>query len=138
TCAKKPMPKIRVDDIDIHYEVRGKGAPLLLIMGSQGNLDWWPEELKQGLEKHFRLIMFDNRGAGRTGEVDGQYRIPQMADDAAGLLEALEIPRAHVFGVSMGGMIAQEFALRHPKRVDHLVLGCTHPGLRHGVRWNAA
>jgi pimeloyl-ACP methyl ester carboxylesterase len=79
-------------------------------------------------EACFRGIVFDNRGTGRTDVPPGPYTTAQMADDAASLLRALGIPRTHVLGVSLGGMIAQEVALRHPDLVDGLVLGCTGPG----------
>ena len=77
----------------------------------------WGEEFVRRCCRYFQVITFDNRGTGLSDKPDTVYTIPMMADDAAGLLSALGIERAHVFGVSMGGMIAQELALRHPKRV---------------------
>ena len=126
------MPTAEINETEIYYELRGKGSPLLMIMGWTANLDWWPETLLKGLEKKHRLILFDNRGAGRTQNTDGCYSISQFAGDAAALLKFLEIEQAHVFGVSMGGMIAQELTIRHPERVDKLILGCTSPGSKKG------
>ncbi len=105
----------------------GKGPLLVLIMGLSGDLTWW-EPLARELEEDFQLLLFDNRGAGLTDKPDEKYTIPMFASDTVGLMAALGIPSAHVFGVSMGGMIAQEIALCYPDRVNHLVLGCTHAG----------
>jgi len=121
------MPFCRVGDLQMHYRIVGEGPPLVLIMGLSGDLTWW-EPLVKELEGDFRLVLFDNRGAGLSDVPEGKYSIPMFANDTAGLMACLGIPRAHVFGVSMGGMIAQEFVLRYPDRVDRLVLGCTHTG----------
>jgi pimeloyl-ACP methyl ester carboxylesterase len=116
-----------VGDLQTHYRIVGDGPPLVLIMGLSGDLTWW-EPLVEELERDFRLILFDNRGSGLTDMPEGKYSIPMFANDTAGLMASLGIDRAHVFGVSMGGMIAQELVLRYPDRVDRLVLGCTHSG----------
>lgn len=121
------MPFLQVGDIRMHYHLRGKGPPLVLIMGLSGDLLWW-ERLACLLEDRFRLVLFDNRGSGLTDKPDGKYSIELFASDTVGLLDSLGISRAHVFGVSMGGMIAQELVLRHPGRVERLALGCTHGG----------
>ncbi|MGW8322247.1 MAG: alpha/beta fold hydrolase, partial [Thermodesulfobacteriota bacterium] len=121
------MPFCRVGDLQVHYRIVGEGPPLVLIMGLSGDLTWW-EPLVEELERDFRLVLFDNRGSGLTDMPEGKYSIPMFANDTAGVMACLGIPRAHVFGVSMGGMIAQELVLLYPDRVDRLVLGCTHSG----------
>lgn len=126
------MPKARVNDINIYYETHGAGAPLLLISGLGGRGQAFLKQVP-ALARHFRVITFDNRGVGESDQPRAAYSLAQMADDAAGLLDALGIEAAHVFGISMGGMIAQEFALRHPQRVRKLALGCTHCGIKHCV-----
>ena len=121
------MPTVQANDIDIYYEEHGSGEPLLLIMGWGGNAASWSPQIP-GLAETFRIIAFDNRGAGRTTAPESPYSIAQMADDTVALLDLLDVPRTHVFGVSMGGMIAQELALAHPERVGALILGCTSAG----------
>src|SRR5215471_14925698 len=133
-CAEKEtMPTARIGDITLHYDSRGQGEPLLLIMGYRGSGFMWGDELLTLLSQHFRVIYFDNRGTGLSDKPETLYTIPMMADDAAGLLRHLSIRQAHVFGVSMGGMIAQELALRHPQMVRRLTLGCTSCGGPHAV-----
>ena len=107
------MPKIKVGDVNLNYDVDGKGDPLLMIMGLGASSAQWDPELVEDLARTFRVITFDNRGTGQSDKPDVPYSIEMFADDAAGMLEHLDIPTAHIFGVSMGGMIAQEFALRH-------------------------
>lgn len=121
------MPTARSNGIEMYYEEHGSGEPLLLIMGWSGNAATWRPQIP-GLAERYRVIVFDNRGAGRTAAPAGPYSIKQMAEDAAGLMDALQLERANVFGVSMGGMVAQELALSYPDRVGSLVLGCTSPG----------
>jgi pimeloyl-ACP methyl ester carboxylesterase len=122
------MPTARIGDINIHYDTCGEGEPLLLIMGYRGSGFMWGDEFITILSHYFRVIYFDNRGTGLSDKPDTLYTIPIMADDAAGLLRCLGIRQASVFGVSMGGMIAQELVLRHPQMVRRLVLGCTSCG----------
>ncbi len=127
------MPSVKVGDLGIHYEASGEGFPLLLIMGLGANLDWWDPRLLEGLSRDFRVIRFDNRGAGRSGNSEEEYTMRLLADDVAGLMESLSIARAHVLGISMGGMIAQELALAHPEKIGRLVLASTHCGGPHAV-----
>jgi pimeloyl-ACP methyl ester carboxylesterase len=122
------MPKIQVSDINIYYEVYGSGEPVLLIMGLGGSLLGWQNQIPT-LSQHLRVVAFDNRGSGRSDMPASEYSMSLFADDAAGLLRALDMESAHVFGVSMGGMIAQEVVLRHPSLVRSLILGATSPSL---------
>ena len=122
------MPKITIGELDINYQIKGTGDPLLLIIGLSLSLLDWGIELPQLLSKHYKVILFDNRDAGETSESPHPYTIAQMADDAANLLDSLGEPRASVFGVSMGGMIAQHFALNHADKLNKLILGCTAAG----------
>ncbi|MBW4458498.1 MAG: alpha/beta hydrolase [Nostoc indistinguendum CM1-VF10] len=123
------MPQIWVGDLNVHYELKGNGDPLLMIMGLSFSLLDWGDELPDELAKQYQVILFDNRDAGRTiSSLVKSYTIADLADDAAGLLEELGIKQAHVFGVSMGGMVAQQFALRHASKLNKLILGCTMAG----------
>lgn len=122
------MAYLKVGDIRIYYEIHGQGEPLLLIMGLGGHILDWGWVLPQQLAQYYQVIMFDNRGAGRSQQPSGSYSIAQMAWDTSSLMDCLEVERAHIFGVSMGGMIAQQLAIDQPQRVTKLVLGCTSPG----------
>ena len=104
-----------------------------MIMGLGYALDMW-HRTAPVMSQHFRTILFDNRGVGRSDVPPGPYPIPVMAADAAAVLEAAGVSQAHVMGMSMGGMIAQEFALQYPDRVSKLVLGCTACGGPKAVR----
>jgi len=126
------MPTTKVGDINIYYEVHGEGEPLLLIMGLGADVTGWLFQTSE-FSKEYRVIVFDNRGVGRTDAPDSPYSIEMMADDAAGLLYALGIEKAHIIGLSMGGMIAQELALKYPQRVKSLILATTAAGPSEGI-----
>jgi pimeloyl-ACP methyl ester carboxylesterase len=122
------MPYVtRYDGLKIYWEEHGAGEPLLLIMGLGATLEWW-QRLIPVLSPRFRTIVYDNRGVGRSDVPPGPYPIPVMAEDALAVMDAAGLESAHVFGASMGGMIAQELALNHPSRVRSLILGCTACG----------
>jgi 3-oxoadipate enol-lactonase len=122
------VPKIAVPGNELNYERAGSGEPLLLIQGMSGNLLAWGRPFSSLLEQSFEVISFDNRGMGLSGPATEAFSIAEMAADTAALVDALEIDSAHVLGISMGGMIAQELALAHPGKVRSLVLGCTYCG----------
>ncbi len=127
------MPITKVGDVNLEYYVEGSGPPLLMIMGMGGQALSWGEPFLERLRPHFKIIRFSNRGTGLSDKPATPFTVPQMADDAAGLLTELGIERAHVLGISLGGMIAQELVLSHPQRVEGLVLGCTACGPGHSV-----
>jgi pimeloyl-ACP methyl ester carboxylesterase len=122
------MARAHVGEIELSYERAGDGPPLLLIMGMSGTARHWGEPFLGPLRESFEVITYDHRGVGRSTPLEGELSISQMAEDAAGLLGALEIDSAHVLGISMGGMIAQELALAHPEQIRTLALGCTYCG----------
>jgi pimeloyl-ACP methyl ester carboxylesterase len=114
--------KITANGQSLYYEIHGNGPPLVLVMGIGYDATLWEPHQIPAFSAHYRVIAFDNRDAGRSSRAGEAYTVADMADDIAGLLDALEIERAHVLGISMGGMIAQEFAIRHSGRLDRLVL----------------
>jgi 3-oxoadipate enol-lactonase len=124
------MTLIDAGEIRLDYERSGNagGPPLLLIMGMSGTALHWGEPFLQLLRANFDVIAYDHRGVGASTPLQGPVTIRQMADDAAALLGALGLESAHVLGISMGGMIAQELALGHRSLIDTLTLGCTYCG----------
>jgi pimeloyl-ACP methyl ester carboxylesterase len=121
------MPLASVAGRKIYYESHGDGpgAPLVLVMGMAGTCRGWHALQVPELSKHHRVVIYDHRGVGESEDPGGAFTTADLADDLAALLDALEIPRAHVLGVFLGGMVAQELALRHPMRVARpLLAGC--------------
>jgi 3-oxoadipate enol-lactonase len=114
-------------NVRLHYESTGSGPPILLVMGlGLPAAAWW--RTVPVLARSLLVIAFDNRGSGRSDRPRGPYSIADMAADAVAVLDAAGVEHAHVYGISMGGMIAQEVVIRHPDRVCSLVLGATSPG----------
>jgi 3-oxoadipate enol-lactonase len=121
------MPYADNSGVKIYWEEQGEGDPVLLIMGLGYTMDMW-YRTAPALSQRYRTITFDNRGVGRSDVPPGPYPIAAMAADAAAVMDSAGVARAHVFGISMGGMIAQEFALQYPQRTRSLILGCTSHG----------
>src|SRR5262249_28640308 len=119
---------VKVGEIELDYDRGGSGPPLLLIMGMGGTALHWGEPFLELLREDFDVIAYDHRGVGASTRIDGPTSTRQMAEDAAGLLAALAIDSAHVIGISMGGMIAQELVLNHRDAIRTLTLGCTYCG----------
>ncbi|HVL33917.1 MAG TPA: alpha/beta fold hydrolase, partial [Actinomycetota bacterium] len=121
------MPITKNDGVRIHWEEWGSGEPVLLIHGLSYSLDlWW--RLIPSLAERYRVIAHDNRGVGGSDVPPGPYDLSTMAADAAAVLRAAGVERAHVIAASLGGMIGQHLALEHPALVRSLVLGCTACG----------
>ena len=122
------MPKVELPGTELNYERTGSGEPLLLIQGMSATHLAWGRPFLSLLERDFDCIVFDNRGMGLSRPVTEAFSIAEMAADTAALLDALEIESAHVLGISMGGMIAQELALAEPGKLRSLTLGCSYCG----------
>jgi len=132
------MPYAEVDGHRLHYVRRGSGAPLLLVQGMSGHHRLWGESFLRLLEQDYDVVAYDHRGIGTSSRAEAPFSIADLADDAAGVIGALGWPDAHVFGISLGGMIAQELVLRHPGRVRTVTMGCTWAGGADGVMGSAS
>jgi len=126
------MPYTEINGVELYYELEGTGEPLVCIHGLQGDASNF-KSLMPRLSRELAVLTFDQRGSGRSGKPDVPYSMQQLADDTTALIKAVGFDSSSVFGVSMGGMIAQEIALRHPGKVRRLVLGCTTAGGRHAI-----
>jgi pimeloyl-ACP methyl ester carboxylesterase len=117
-----PAKKVQVGDIEIAYKMLGKGDPILLFNGASDGMDQWDPSFPMSLSSNHTVIAFDSRGLGNTTMGSKSYSMQQLADDAAGLLDALKIPKADVMGYSLGSFIAQQFTMMYPDKVNSLVL----------------
>jgi len=122
------MPFVAVRDLQMYYEIRGTGPRLLSISGTGGDLRRSPNIFEMPISRHFEILAYDQRGLGQTSRPDILYTMADYADDANALLEAIGWDRCFVMGISFGGMVAQEFALRYTHRVERLVLASTSSG----------
>ncbi|MGI5500888.1 alpha/beta fold hydrolase [Lentzea sp. CA-135723] len=131
------MPHARAaDGTRLFYDVEGSGPPLLLVAGQANSSRWW-SQVRPGFSAHFTTIVTDHRGTGSSDKPDVPYSTKMFAQDCIAILADAGIGRAHVYGTSMGGRIAQWIAADHGAHVDKLVLGCTSPGGAHGIERSA-
>jgi pimeloyl-ACP methyl ester carboxylesterase len=128
-----PLEKVRVGDIDVAYKMFGKGDPILLFNGASDNMDAWDPSFLTGISSNHTVIAFDQRGIGNTTAGSKPYTYQQLANDTAGLLDALNIPNADVMGYSLGGHIAQAFTISYPDKVNRLILVATSCGGKDGI-----
>ena len=127
------MDHARINGVEMAYDLRGAGQPLVMIHGAQGDQTMF-SSFAPGFARDYQVLTFDQRGSGLSEKPHSDYSIAQLADDTAALMDHVGFATADIIGVSMGGMIALEFALRHPQRVRKLVLGCTTPGGPQAIR----
>ena len=127
------LKKVHVGDIDVAYKMFGRGDPLILFNGASDSMDAWDPSFLTGISSNHTVIVFDQRGIGNTTVGSKPYTYPQLANDTAGLLDALKIPKADVMGYSLGGHIAQAFTVSHPEKVNRLILVATTCGGKDGI-----
>jgi len=132
------MPTVRLADVTLNYQIDGNAsAPPLLLSNSLGtSFEMWEPQMA-ALSARFRVIRYDSRGHGRSTVTPGPYTIEQVATDAVGLLDALDVPRAHFCGLSMGGMVGMWLGINAPQRIDRLVLANTAAKIGTAELWNA-
>ena len=128
-----PLQKVPVGDIEMAYKIFGKGDPIILHNGASDNMDAWDPAFLTKLASNHTVIIFDSRGIGNTTIGTEPYTYPQLANDTAGLLDALKISKADVMGYSLGGHIAQAFTISHPEKVDSLILVASSCGGKDGI-----
>ena len=128
-----PLEKVRVGDIDVAYKMFGKGYPVLLYNGASDNMDAWDPSFLAELSSNHTVITFDSRGIGNTTTGIKPYSMQQLANDTAGLLDALKIPKADVMGYSLGSFIAQAFTISYPEKVNNLILVASTCGGKDGI-----
>jgi 3-oxoadipate enol-lactonase len=121
------MPVAKVNGINLVYNVKGNGPPLVLIIGFASAQNLWYSTVG-AFSKSYRVVTFDNRGFGKSDKPPGPYTTRMLADDTLGLMDHLGIKKAHILGGSLGGMVAQEIAIGHPERLDNLILSATSAG----------
>ncbi len=128
-----PLEKVRVGDIDVAYKMFGKGEPILFFNGASDGMDAWDPSFLTGLSSNHTVIAFDQRGIGNTTAGSKPYTMLQLANDTAGLLDALKIQQADVFGYSLGSEIAQQLTVSHPDKVNRLILVASSCGGKDGI-----
>ena len=128
-----PLEKVHVGDIDIAYKMFGKGDPIILFNGASDSMDAWDPSFLTGISSNHTVIAFDQRGIGNSIVGSKPYTYQQLANDTAGLLDALKIPKADVMGYSLGGHIAQAFTVSYPEKVNRLILVATSCGGKDGI-----
>jgi pimeloyl-ACP methyl ester carboxylesterase len=127
------MPTATNDVVSIHWDERGAGEPLVLIMGYAARSAHWGEDFRDRLAGRFRVISLDNRGTGESDRPAEDWTMDDMATDVIAVMDAAGLKDAHIAGISMGGMVAQQFALTWPERVRTLTLISTHPGAERAI-----
>jgi pimeloyl-ACP methyl ester carboxylesterase len=128
-----PLKKVHVEDIDIAYKMLSKGDPILLVSGSSSDMNAWEPSTLRNLSSNHTVIVFDNRGVGNTTTGTKPFSIQQLANDTAGLLDALKIQKADVLGYSLGSFVAQQLTVMHPEKVNRLILVAASCGGKEGI-----
>ena len=128
-----PLEKVHVGDIDVAYKMFGKGDPIILFNGASDSMDAWDPSFLTSISPNHTVIVFDQRGIGNSTVGSKPYTYLQLANDTAGLLDALKIPKADVMGYSLGGHIAQAFTISHPEKVNSLILIASTCGGKDGI-----